>query len=500
MEDLKRLVKIISKHKQRQYPLLDLKNISESSSKENIFFRHIKKGTVSTDDEAADLIYSAPSDDDRFRMLKSRLKQKLLNHVFFLDFTENNQKFSNQFEQECIQQLHQAKMLLFSGEDKIAKSLVLKALTVAERCEFTKHKISCLEDLVKVYSENHQPHLFDDVVRRLHKSRALYAKEEEAREQYYYIKMMVVKSVNSRKKNLSKTEESILTLERLWKETKSFNVFEYSYQLKLLYKELIGDFKNIIPMLKEIEANKYDGIVLNKYRLDKKQVILSMVRSYFQSWEFEKCIHYIENNAVSFNESLSEWFFLYETYFLSRMYQEEYDHAQKILDRVFSNKAFDQLVTEERDKWDLFRMYLMLAQAGDFVNVNYPEVLVEIPEYHKDKEGFNVAVIILQFIYYLEQRNMDELVKRRDELKRYMANHFKENFSYRSRTIYKLLNIVVECELDLKKVQFKSRYLLKKLSQHKIVSTAYVEMEIIPYEHLWEMVLKLLKIHESGNN
>ena len=75
--------------------------------------------------------------------------------MFFLDFTENNQKLSSQYEQECIQQLHQAKMLLFTGENKVARSLVLKALTTAERCEFTKHIISSLEELVEIYSPVH---------------------------------------------------------------------------------------------------------------------------------------------------------------------------------------------------------------------------------------------------------------------------------------------------------------------------------------------------------
>jgi hypothetical protein len=92
MEDLKRLVSIITKRKQRQYPLLELKSINENSSKENVFFRYIKKGIVNTDDDASKLIYGTKSDDDRFRMLKSRLKQKLLNHLFFLDFTDNNQR------------------------------------------------------------------------------------------------------------------------------------------------------------------------------------------------------------------------------------------------------------------------------------------------------------------------------------------------------------------------------------------------------------------------
>ena len=152
MEDLKRLVRIVVRRKQRQYPLLELKSVNENSSKENIFFRYIKKGIVNSDVDAANLLYGAAGDDDRYRMLKSRLKQKLLNHLLFLDFTDNNQSTALQYEQECVQYLHQAKMLDFVGERKITKNLLQKALTIAERCEFTKHQITSLEELAKVYS------------------------------------------------------------------------------------------------------------------------------------------------------------------------------------------------------------------------------------------------------------------------------------------------------------------------------------------------------------
>ena len=96
----------------------------------------------------------------------------------------------------------------------------------------------------------------------------------------------------------------------------------------------------------------------------------------------------------------------------------------------------------------------------------------------------------------MEAGELSELVKRRDELKRYMANHFKENFSYRSRTIYKLLNIVVENKLDLKAIQFKSRYLTKKLAENQIVGNAYQELEIVPYDHIWELIVKMLRRSE----
>lgn len=499
MEDLKRLVRIISERKQRQYPLLELKSINENSTKENIFYRYIKKGTVNSDAEAAKLIYNSKRDDDRFRMLKSRLKQKLLNHMFFLDFIENNQKVTTQYEQECIQQLHQAKMLLFTGETRTAKSLVLKVLTTSERLEFTKYIISSLEDLVKIYSDSCQPHLFDEVIDNLNKSRALYKKEEEARDHYYYMKMMIVKSVNSRKKNLEKASKSIKILEKLWKETKSFNIFEYLYKFILLQKELTGDFQGIITLLREIEGGKYGGYPLNKYRMKKSQIVLSMAFAYFRAWDFEKGKLYIENNFEHFEESQSDWYTIYETYFLLLVYSKNYKLALEIIDQIFDNKTFDKLLDNNKGKWKLFNAYVHMISFGNFYtrNFNSLNILEKIPTYNKENEGFNFAVIILQFLYFVEQNKLDELIKRRDEMKLYMANHFKENFSYRTRTIYKLLNIVVENKLDLKKIQFKCRYLVKKLNNNKIVGNAYVELEIVPYEHLWDLIIKMLKYHDA---
>lgn len=200
-----------------------------------------------------------------------------------------------------------------------------------------------------------------------------------------------------------------------------------------------------------------------------------------------------------FDESSSEWFKYYETYFLLSICQKGYNGSRDIVDRVFSNKYFDKLSFEDGEKWKLFNAYLRLVYLGNFDSKKFDKlnVLEAVPKYDRDKEGFNAALIILQFLYFIEQRQLTELVKRRDELKGYMANHFKENFSYRSRTMYKLLNIVVENNFDLKKIQIKSRYLVRKLNENHVVGNAYTELEVVPYEQLWDLVLNMLKYHDT---
>jgi hypothetical protein len=495
MEDLKRLVQIIIKRKQRQYPLLELKGVTENSSKENIFFRYIKNGTIDGDEEAANLLYGAAGDDDRYRMLKSRLKQKLLNHLFFLDFTENNQKLSHQYEQECIQYLHQARMLIFTGERKVARNLVQKAQTIAERCEYTRHLITSLEELMRLYSENHQPHLFESTVEELHKARQLYQKEQEAEELYYYITMMVVKSVNSRKKNIDKAQKSIRQIEKLWNETKSFNIFEYHFKLAVLYKKLVGEFSDVIPLLEDLDKGKYNGQSLNEFRIDPRHVAQEMAYALLRTNQIERGLEYVEEKLPFFDQLTNEWFDIYETYFMLAIHGRNYRLAFQVIDQVFENKLFVKLEKEVREKWRLYNAYLHYAYSGNFYmrNFNFSDFIEKIPEYDKDKEGFNVAVIILQFLFNVERGDMQALAKERDALKEYMANHFKENFSYRTRTFYKLLNIVVENKLDMKKIQAKTRYLTNKLQEASAVGDSFAEMEIIPYEHLWELMMNMVR-------
>ncbi len=499
MEDIKKLVEIISNRKQRQYPLLEFKYISENLSKENIFYKHIKSGDIKSDDDASKLIYNTKSDDDRYRMLKSRLKQKLLNHMIFLDFTDNNQKSIFHFEQECIQQLHQAKMLIFTGENKIAGSLILKALATTNKYELTKHKISCFEDLIKIYSENCQPHLFGDILNDLNKARILYNKEVESRELYYFIKMMVVKSINSRKKNLKKVEDIIYTLEKNWKETNSFNIFEYLFKLTLLHKELTGDFEAIINILKEVENGKLRGKKLNIYRIDYNYIIQSMAFAYFKSWNFSDGITFIESKIDHVEKSSTNWYNLSAIYFLTSIYCKNYATSNAIINNVFANKTFEKLSDNQKDKWKLFDAYLKMINSENFYLINFQELnfAEKVPGFSKNKEGFNFALIILQFIYFLGYGQIDELVERRNILKEYMANHFKENFSYRTRTFYKLISIVVENDLNRKLIIQKSKYLIKKLLENKVISNVYVEYEIVPYEQLWDYILGSIKDYED---
>ena len=493
MEDLKRLVKVITRLKLRQSPLLDFKGVDRNSSKENIFYRYIGKGIVQTDDEASRLLYGTKSDDDRFRMLKSRLKHKLLNHLYFLDFSGVIPEY-NAEEEECIKYLHQAKVLMMVGQWKMARSLISKALSLAEKNEFTAHSISALEDLILIFSEASHPHLFEETVEKLREARILYAKESSAREQFYFMKMMILKSVNSRKKNLGNAQNYLRTLEKLWDETGSYNVFEFLFELSLIIRGLTGSFSEIITMLEEVERKRqYRNHRLNQNRFNRVYVVKHLAFAYLRQWELEKGLSYAASCKGLFKPATPEWFDFHESYFLLALRNKAYQLANDIIRDVTINKSFADIPDRIKNRWDIYYIYLRLAEsAGIPRDIKGFYIPMEIPE-NKEDEGYNVALLIWQLVYFLSEGNFDKVRKRRDAIKGYMANHFKETFSYRTRTFYKLLNILVEQNFQQDKIQQKSRYLLSKLSENRIISTAHRELEAIPYEQIWEIINRLLR-------
>jgi len=424
----------------------------------------------------------------------------MLNHLYFLDFTGKRFAPYVAARQECQQYLHLASISRTTGERKIAKNLFHKAHTIAARYELTREKVQALEELYAIMSLNCQPHVFDQLIEELNETRKLYLKEEEARELFYRFRMLLVKSVNSRKKNIDEVVGVIEKLASIWKETDSANVFNYYYTMRLFYMEMTGQFSEAIPFLSEILTDKFQGKKLNTRRLDKSHLIYSLQYAFLRTKQFEKGFEISNkiNELVDPNDN--NWFAFKSQHFHLAMHSKSYKMAFDIINEVFENKKFITLNKRMEEEWKLNNAYLHFAYAGNFFmrSFNFAKFVEEMPHYSKDKEGYNVAILILQFLFYVERGDIDSLVYRRDALKKYMDNHFKENFSYRTRTFFKLLNIVVENSLDSKKISQKSKYLLNKLNENQIVGSAHQEVEIIPYEHLWDLLMNMIR-HEKVN-
>ena len=73
----------------------------------------------------------------------------------------------------------------------------------------------------------------------------------------------------------------------------------------------------------------------------------------------------------------------------------------------------------------------------------------------------------------------------------------KDAFSLRSKLFLKLLILAVTEDFDAESIKKKGKRHIEKLTDTPTPGDAFAEIEIVPYEHLWELILSMLqKRHE----
>ena len=128
MNEVKKLVRIVTNRIKKNVSLIDVVNNEDNPGKEQQLFNSIQSGIYTTDDDAALGMYGTDGTDQRYRMLKSRLRTKLNNLLFFADFNDSRGNISFPFEQECHSHIFRAKILFKEGEFELAEKSVKKAL------------------------------------------------------------------------------------------------------------------------------------------------------------------------------------------------------------------------------------------------------------------------------------------------------------------------------------------------------------------------------------
>ena len=498
MDDLRKLVRIVTTRGQKSYPLLETKTKSKlktkNTNKEIDLFEKIKNGTCETDQQAAKLLYNANPNDPRLKMLKSRLRKKLLNHLFFLDFSDQSLKISHRYEQKSLGLLYQARTLMNEGETSISAHLLRSALTLALQAEFTQIVLECYELLLENYSLTTATKDFYKTQNYLIKYRQLSILEQEAADIYYLSRLEINKSVSAKNKYLDKLNIVVQKLEDLWKKTKSANIFEFYYKLFLIQHELQGNFLEILNITASSEKLLQKGTI-NKKRFDDRFNKFMIVYAYLRVKEYDKGLNAADLYLDSFNRSSNNWFAFMENYFLMAMHAGKYDKATKLYSETMRNSFYKKISRTAQERWSLYGTYLYFVNPSDELlkHFNYRRLISSVPEHSKDKQGFNVAILILQYMYFLRSQDTDALLFRIESLKKYADRHLSHPLSQRNLLFFKLLTILVKEDLDYASAKKKGDPLLQKLTTTPVPGDAYAEIEIIPYEQLWTLILEMVK-------
>ncbi len=472
-----------------------LQDNNNENSKENLLVAGVRSGKYSVDSDAAlDLYGTNNANDVRYKMLKHRLKKKLFKFLFLFDFSKTKLRSFIIYEQECLQYLYQAGILIRQTEYEISNKLLNKAIAISKKYDFTKITVAVLDFKLTIEVEEGNLNNYKKIKEEFDYYNQKLTYETEAKGLYQTFKVNINKSVNTRKDFLPHIPGLLQRLEELWLLARSFDTFEHFYRVTIWYNELIGDFEKIIQFTKQIEVWSQQGLI-NEYRDEPQFQKFILVYAHLRAKLYDVGISYAIEYKESFDPNFPNWFSFMENYLLLTAHAKKYELAQQLIIEVHENRAFQKITKTARERWALYKAYLIFLNPTDVLSgtFNFQSFASTVPEYSKDKQGFNVAIIILQFMYFLRKGDSEALLYRIESLKKYILAHLKDSFSSRSKLFLKLLILTVVEHFDVEECLAKGDKYYQKLLEISPPGDAYAEIEIIPYEHLWEHVLEILK-------
>ena len=230
--------------------------------------------------------------------------------------------------------------------------------------------------------------------------------------------------------------------------------------------------------------------------------LLNLILGYIQNGNFKKAKAYL-NEALEIKSNPDfNWLKIMELYNLLYLRSAQYDKALEVIQEVYAEEeTLKKQKAHTREIWYINRAFVeFLLRAGLIKDNGRPRpgfrlstFMNDVPHFSKDKQGLNLNILILQFLHQLiDDRKHDRLIGKTESLRQYAYQYLDE--LPRPQAFIKMLCIIPEANFDPQLIQKRAQKWLDELRQHPLeLADQPFEIELIPFETLWEIVLDILR-------
>ena len=135
----------------------------------------------------------------------------------------------------------------------------------------------------------------------------------------------------------------------------------------------------------------------------------------------------------------------------------------------------------------------MPPNSGEKDSFRVYRFMNSITAYSKDKRGMNIAVRIIYALFLLKLRKLGKFVDEMEALGKYNQRYLRGKVTHRPYYFIKMLTIIPNAHFNAVAARRKGQKYFNKLSSVSLAESRLpFEIEIYPYEDLWEVVLEIL--------
>lgn len=502
MKNLREIALIVDKVKLKASDLF----LSDSSSSSMIYqyFQKIKRGEFGDDNEASNFFFEEDSNCQRYKNLKRNLREKLISTLFFID----PQKASSDYERAylyCCKNMFAAKILLYLQAKESGIRLCQKVLTKATAFELTEFMVEASKFLRLHFGmrvgdlENFN--YYNEIFKRFSK---IYEMENLGQE--YYALLMLP--------NIQSKSNNELVGERA--ETYYKDLAPYMNQFTSPFLHFMGKYIQVIGTMSK---NQYDlTIRLCKnaikffeekpysYNAPLRVFLHILLICYTQKKDYANGKEAAKKSNMLVRKGTHNWYVNKELHLVLALHSNEYQEALRIFNTSVNYHKFEVLPPVVKERWLIIEAYIhflikigKIEREGSIRKFRLGKFLNSIPTFSKDKRGLNIPILIIQILFMIGDKDYDQAIDRYESIKKYSSRYLRKGETFRSNCFINMLLQVPGASFHVAGVKRKAEKYFEKLKEQPLeVTSQNHEIEFIPYEDLWQIVLEQLdtKFHK----
>ncbi len=503
MQVLKELTHIVTKEKVRALELLGFP-FSRDDSQARALYMKILGEEFESDEMAAQALFGTDKPESNYRKLKSDLFKRLVNALFFINIKKSKYNTRQLAYHECYKNWAASKIL--SGKNAKESSIFLtqKVLKYAEEFEFTHLCMDACKALRLHYgSIIGDSKLYEEYNQKYKDYAALYHQESIAEEYYTDLVIEHIKNKSLKSNVKEKAIQYYDALKPALRQWSSHDLHFYGNLIRLIIYTSVNDYKNAISVCEE--AIRFFDRKIYTARMPLIGFNYQKIICNIQLREFDEkdsSLHLMKK-AKFLEEGTYNWYKFQEVYIILRLHTQRYQAAFDIYSAAVRHKRFQYLPPDRQEYWKILEKYLhylalvnKIEPTGNkeyFSKFRLGRFLNETPIFSKDKKGVNIAILIIQILFLMQQNRWSETVDRIDSIEKYAERYLHNNYTIRAYYFIKMLLLLPKNQFHREAITRKTTQYLQQLKSHSPeFSTESSHVEIIPFEDMWDMLLENL--------
>jgi hypothetical protein len=462
----------------------------------------LRKGQISDDLSAALAVFGEPDSSVRFRAFRARFRERLLNSLFFLELTSSRHGALGVDLYRLHKQVFWVHLLAMFGARNSAVAFCKKALKTARFYHQTLIEVDMMDFLCRHYWLQGHPKLHSRLSAKLDKKLATLQAEQSLSRMYQTLSMAYVKSAVPREVS----NQIAIYNERaseLASRFQTYNTTQDSIRIQILYNQVSGNYFKTLEVcdIAERYFKEHDHLTpVTRYG----ELEMHRLESYLYLRDYEHGSQSALKCASYFPVGRNNWFTYMEYYFLLAMHTLRFERAIQIYTEVTSHPRFTLQRDALRERWRVFQICLNYANRAtrapgqQQVEIDVDHLLQTVPIYTKDKQGYNVPILVMHILLLLERGDLDAITQRMEALKTYRSRYLRAKTNKHSALFFKLLMIMEANSFNYEEISKKGA---KYYEQLRTLPSAYTEVhegvQILSYAWLWERVLERLEIMQD---